>query len=620
MVTIYQNPSKANAGSDIVTCLDSTNLNALAPTKGIGKWICDKGAINNSNKKDAVLSGLAINQAVACIWTVENGICPVSDDTVIINRLPQLTEPNIYFEDTLVNKDSITICITNGAVLKGELPNPTRKEITTWSSTGNAVTPVQGNNPVFGAINALAIGTNKISYTISSPIIGCETKMNTFTIAVKGPTDAIVYPIKDTCELADTVMIETAPLNKGEEGTWLGSKKPTKSLKKDQWFIHGDEIKPGTTTYTWEVTNFVCPPDKDSKVLTILPGNKPKIELNPVDTVCQETAIQALAQTKNVGSAARYIWKLDTINLGTTLTPKLAIDKLEKDSKLIVTLEVNDVCSFDKQVSDTIQLVAIRKPSPYIITPKVDICSDSMVNLIGGDLEPKRVPTTYSWRKDMKNLAATDSTLKNISQAGKYYYLAKNKFCVTEQSSLALDVKVTQKPEVHAYAHGINPIIGGLSDHLKLSGYASKGATAKWTTKTTGNLIIDPLDMHSDINTISFSGNHRAFLEASNGNCKSKDSVDIVIKVGCHIQAPNAFTLNGDGINETFRIKGIENCPDAVVTIFNRWGHNIYKTHNYHLHEWDGKNYPEGTYYYVVKFDKKQERGEGHSGVIHLIK
>ncbi|MGK6350516.1 gliding motility-associated C-terminal domain-containing protein [Parapedobacter sp. DT-150] len=60
---------------------------------------------------------------------------------------------------------------------------------------------------------------------------------------------------------------------------------------------------------------------------------------------------------------------------------------------------------------------------------------------------------------------------------------------------------------------------------------------------------------------------------------------------------PNALTPNGDGKNEVFFIQGLDSYDNADLTIFNRWGNEVYRNRNYRQH-WDGAGVSDGTYYY----------------------
>ncbi|HFC00685.1 MAG TPA: gliding motility-associated C-terminal domain-containing protein, partial [Phaeodactylibacter sp.] len=65
------------------------------------------------------------------------------------------------------------------------------------------------------------------------------------------------------------------------------------------------------------------------------------------------------------------------------------------------------------------------------------------------------------------------------------------------------------------------------------------------------------------------------------------------------------FSPNGDRVNDFFHIEGVENYPDNELNIFNRWGNEVYYAEGY-LNNWDGtwngKDLPDGTYFYVFQY------------------
>jgi gliding motility-associated-like protein len=69
------------------------------------------------------------------------------------------------------------------------------------------------------------------------------------------------------------------------------------------------------------------------------------------------------------------------------------------------------------------------------------------------------------------------------------------------------------------------------------------------------------------------------------------------------ISVANVFTPNGDGVNDFFIIKGTENYDFADLTIFNRWGSEIYHSNKYD-NTWDGSGLNPGTYFFVIKLKK----------------
>ena len=88
-----------------------------------------------------------------------------------------------------------------------------------------------------------------------------------------------------------------------------------------------------------------------------------------------------------------------------------------------------------------------------------------------------------------------------------------------------------------------------------------------------------------------------------------------------HVNIPEGFSPNDDGINDTFVIQGIENYADNRIRIFNRWGNKVYEASPYR-NDWDGRNHeggnvgsdklPVGTYYYLLWLRKNDSPKKGY--------
>jgi gliding motility-associated-like protein len=80
---------------------------------------------------------------------------------------------------------------------------------------------------------------------------------------------------------------------------------------------------------------------------------------------------------------------------------------------------------------------------------------------------------------------------------------------------------------------------------------------------------------------------------------------------------PNVFSPDGDGYNEVFR--PFEQFPGKwTLTIFNRWGSEIYTTQSIQQ-GWSGGNFPEGTYYWVMS-PRDGQTGESKAGHVTLVR
>lgn len=89
------------------------------------------------------------------------------------------------------------------------------------------------------------------------------------------------------------------------------------------------------------------------------------------------------------------------------------------------------------------------------------------------------------------------------------------------------------------------------------------------------------------------------------------------------IYSPNAFSPDGDGINDFFNIS-VQGINDFQLEIFNRWGQMVFKSYSSDV-QWDGtfknKDLPSGTYIYKIKtttYGDKQKIIK--SGTISLIR
>lgn len=85
---------------------------------------------------------------------------------------------------------------------------------------------------------------------------------------------------------------------------------------------------------------------------------------------------------------------------------------------------------------------------------------------------------------------------------------------------------------------------------------------------------------------------------------------------------PSAFTPNGDGLNDIFKVEG-ENIVRVEMEIFNRWGEMIFKENSITA-GWDG-NYkttacPEGVYIYSIKLQANDGRKFNAKGALHLLR
>ncbi|MBS1588159.1 MAG: gliding motility-associated C-terminal domain-containing protein [Bacteroidetes bacterium] len=105
--------------------------------------------------------------------------------------------------------------------------------------------------------------------------------------------------------------------------------------------------------------------------------------------------------------------------------------------------------------------------------------------------------------------------------------------------------------------------------------------------------------------------------------CRNIDSVKINIDYRDNLFVPTAFTPNGDGKNDVFRVSNITFQKLEEFRVFNRWGQEIFST-NDPKKGWDGswKGVPQdmGVYQYLIRVAYPDGFVETYKGDVTLIR
>lgn len=187
----------------------------------------------------------------------------------------------------------------------------------------------------------------------------------------------------------------------------------------------------------------------------------------------------------------------------------------------------------------------------------------------------------------------TSNTFSNLA-AGVYTITINDAAC----GSLTRQVTVGQRPDPNVYAGPDKTILSG--DAVTLDGQSTSVLTnIAWTPAASilnGANTLTPLAKPAANTTYN--------LVVTDGNgCTQTDNATITVVPYC-IRIKDAFTPNGDGINDKWIVTGGSSCTNQViVNVFNRYGGLVYSNQNYN-NDWDGtykgKPVPDGTYYYVI--------------------
>jgi gliding motility-associated-like protein len=97
-------------------------------------------------------------------------------------------------------------------------------------------------------------------------------------------------------------------------------------------------------------------------------------------------------------------------------------------------------------------------------------------------------------------------------------------------------------------------------------------------------------------------------LTAYKNGCILTD--EVTVTVDNLLTIPGSFSPNGDGVNDKWIIEGIENYPNCLVWIYDRWGQEVATVSSYSLNRaWNGTNngkaISDGVYFYSIDLNDK---------------
>jgi gliding motility-associated-like protein len=155
-------------------------------------------------------------------------------------------------------------------------------------------------------------------------------------------------------------------------------------------------------------------------------------------------------------------------------------------------------------------------------------------------------------------------------------------------------VKVLKKPVANAGADKKTRV--GLP--VQLNG-SVKGVDVSFAWEPSGNMQFSQ-SLQPKVNPTT--DTKYTLIATSNIGCGSS-SDEVFVKVYDRVLIPNAFSPNGDGINDSWVIEPLDLFDESVTHVYNRYGQVVYKSSGYSK-PWDGtqngKALPTGNYYYTI--------------------
>ncbi|MFZ1799639.1 MAG: gliding motility-associated C-terminal domain-containing protein [Chitinophagaceae bacterium] len=280
---------------------------------------------------------------------------------------------------------------------------------------------------------------------------------------------------------------------------------------------------------------------------------------------------------------------------GTTTTTQNGWKKYANYGDYNVSLRtITDIGCFD----DTMHIIS-RDPVPVsAFTYSGYYClNNNTVNFVNeATITPGSI-AGWVWDFGDGNFDSTENPRKMYGTADTFFVKL-----ITRSDRNCYDTSLAQPIIIYPI-----PIIEGpekvsvfLGDTIRLPLiYTGTGLTYLWTPVVYLNAANTPQPVSKPPVDILYTVNVN-----SAGNCFA--SRQIFVQVLKEFKIPNAFSPNGDGINDKWIINGLETFTENTVDVFNRYGQVVYHAKGYDNSGkvWDGtingKQLPLGTYYYIV--------------------
>ncbi len=324
--------------------------------------------------------------------------------------------------------------------------------------------------------------------------------------------------------------------------------------------------------------------------------NEPAVLTVVIDNIVDATCVNSQDGSIDVTAAGG----VGTLTFNWSTTPASAFSSTSEDltnlNPTTYDLTVTDANGCIAAVSAPIDTLFIVLADAGIDTA---FCFDNCTVLQGSGIAPGII--SYEWNSvPVSTVLSTSDTLQVCpSSVGIEQYI----LTITDANCShtdTVDVELYPLPIVDA-GEDIEDVLG-TTVTLGGSPTGPTNATYFWTPNTNFLSANDSSVSNPDIELIT-ELDYYVFVTDTNG-CVNSDTINV--RPIPQIIFPNGFTPNGDGVNDDWQIDYIDQFPESVVEVYNRWGEQLFRSIGY-TERWDGtyknKLLPVGTYYYIIELN-----------------
>lgn len=613
-------PSVSITASASTICAGTTVTFTATPTNG-GNTPLYQWKLNGVNvaTNNAVYANPALlnGDVVTCVLT-SNASCvssPFATSNAVTITVNPLLKPTVSIAAT-----ATTFCAGTMVTFTAAPVNAGMAPAYQWKVNGNNI----GTNAPTHTSNALASGdivTTVLTSNAACALPSTATSNNIIVsvTATVTPSVNITSSANAVCQ-GTTVIFNATATNGGTtpvyqwkiNGANAGTNSPTFS---SSTLANNDKVGCVLTSSITCVTAAAV----SSNVITIsvnAPLTPSIVITTAAAEVCQGASVIFTAMVANAGTSPAYQWTKNGVNTGTNAAV-FSPGSLATGDVILCKLTVNTSCAFSSATSNSITLTVKPVVIPtVVISGNSKLCEGQLV-LINASTTNVGVNPQYKWLVNGA-VVSTGTSSQFVASA------LKNKDAISVQvvpdivsclsvsmaTSGSIIFEVYPLPVVHLQPD--TTIMQGTSFVMRNT-ISGSGLSYQWTPA----IGLNNARIARPVAGPQVTTTYRLTVTGT-GNCSAGDT--ILIKVIRPLIIPNAFSPNGDGVNDTWQIPSLADYPGNIVDVFDRYGRAVFHSTGYAL-PWgggyNGKPLPVATYYYIIQPRNGQPQ---RSGSITILK
>ncbi len=246
--------------------------------------------------------------------------------------------------------------------------------------------------------------------------------------------------------------------------------------------------------------------------------------------------------------------------------------------------------------SDTVIIKSIKLPQAELFVTPAPLCN-----------------TTFSIEGDQFARDLQTATLPKI-ESSSYQAVAVQSH-ISTTAATRIELQEDARPEKATAVEGSAPL-----DIMFESNATALTEFYKWEIYKNKELLFTRSDKDQRY-TFSESGDYVVKLNVASAYCNKSDSITVKVS-DSDIQVPYAFTPNGDGINDEFRV-AYRSIVSFKCWVYSRWGKKVYFWTDPQK-GWDGKingkAASQGAYFYIIEAKGADGKEHSRKGNINLLR